>query len=89
MAKVTEIYPSSYRCECGHLSHFFENTINEMKKMSLKKKVRLGDSEREGHTIVFHNGEAIEVLCPREDKASGHVDDGQAPKKPRRRKTRA
>lgn len=68
MARVTEIYPSSYECECGHLSHFFENTINEMKRMSLKKKVSLVDSEREEHTIVFQKGKAIEMLCPREER---------------------
>jgi hypothetical protein len=40
-----EIVPSSYECDCGHQSHFFENTIRGMKKMSHKKRVRLGDSE--------------------------------------------
>ena len=39
-----EIYPSSYECDCGHQSHFCENTIREIKAMSRKKKVRLGDS---------------------------------------------
>ena len=24
-----EIYPSSYLCDCGHQSDFFENTIKE------------------------------------------------------------
>ena len=38
-----EIFPSSYECDCGHQSHFFENTIREMKAMSRKKKVRLLD----------------------------------------------
>jgi hypothetical protein len=32
-----EIYPSSYECDCGHQSHFFENTIREIKAMSRKK----------------------------------------------------
>jgi len=84
MAKVTEIYPSSYECECGHLSHFFEGTINEMKKMSLNKKVRLSDSEREEHTIVFHEGRAIEVLCPLASNPNER-EDGRAPDRPRRR----
>ena len=38
-----EIFPSSYECDCGRRSHFFENTIREMKAMSRKKKMRLGD----------------------------------------------
>jgi len=38
-----EIYPSSYECDCGHQSHFFENTSREIKAMSREKKVRLGD----------------------------------------------
>jgi hypothetical protein len=32
-----EIFPSSYECDCGHQSHFFENTIREAKAMSHKK----------------------------------------------------
>ena len=60
MAK--EIYPSSYECDCGQESHFFENTIREMKRMSMKKTVRLcGDAD---HSIVFKGGRATEILCP-------------------------
>ena len=33
-----------------------------MKKMSKKKRVRLGEGK---HTIVFYKGEAIEILCPK------------------------
>ena len=44
-----EIFPSSYECDCGHQSHFFENTIREIKAMSRKKKVRLGDSAADEH----------------------------------------
>jgi len=62
MAK--EIFPSSYKCDCGHESHFFEGTIAEMKKMSKKKQVRLSDSETDEHTIVFFRGKAIDILCP-------------------------
>jgi len=40
-----EIFPSSYECDCGHQSHFFENTTRGMKAMSRKKLVRLGDLE--------------------------------------------
>jgi len=27
-----ELHPSSYECDCGHVSDFFESTINEMKR---------------------------------------------------------
>jgi bisphosphoglycerate-independent phosphoglycerate mutase (AlkP superfamily) len=62
MAK--EIFPSSYKCDCGYECHFFESTIEEMKKMSEKKQVRLCDSEDAEHTIVFVRGKAKELLCP-------------------------
>lgn len=63
-----EIFPSSYECDCGHQSHFFENTIGEMKEMSAKKKTKqyLSDSEAEEHTIVFYRGEMIDIICPRQ-----------------------
>ena len=39
-----------------------ENTIRDMKKMSKKKRVRLGEGK---HTVVFYKGEAVEILCPK------------------------
>jgi hypothetical protein len=60
-----EIFPSSYRCDCGHLSHFFENTIREAKAMSKKRAVHLGDSESDEHTIVFEYGTMVTILCPK------------------------
>ena len=64
MAK--ELFPSSFECDCDHESHFFENTVREMKKMSEKKRVLLRDSDsKEEHTIVFYKGNAIEVICPK------------------------
>jgi hypothetical protein len=65
-----EIFPSSYRCDCGHESDFFENTVREMEKMSKKKRVRLGDSAEDEHTIVFYKGEAVEILCPKLGKCA-------------------
>jgi hypothetical protein len=59
-----EIFPSSYLCDCGHQSDFFENTIREIKAMSHKKIVYLGDSEPDEHTIVFHKGHMIDIICP-------------------------
>jgi hypothetical protein len=59
-----EIYPSSYECDCGHLSSFLENTIREAKARSLKRRIYLKDSEREEHTIVFSKSKMIDILCP-------------------------
>ncbi len=63
-----EIFPSSYVCDCGHQSDFFENTIREIKKMSRKKKVYLGDSEPDEHIIVFYKGEMVDVICPKQQR---------------------
>ena len=54
-----ELYPSSFRCDCGHESDFFENTVRDMEKESKKKRVTLGDGEDNEHTIVFFKGEAV------------------------------
>jgi hypothetical protein len=65
-----EIDYSSYECDCGHQSHFFENTIREIKAASMRKKVHLADSEREEHTIVFHKGRMVDILCPKQEQKS-------------------
>ena len=65
-----EIFPSSYRCDCGHESNFFENTVREMKKMSRRKEVRLADSEPDEHVIVFYRGEMTEIICPHQPRSS-------------------
>lgn len=59
-----ELYPSSFRCDCGHQSDFFENTVSDMKNMSIRKRVTLGDSEDNEHRIVFFKSKAIEIICP-------------------------
>jgi adenylate cyclase class IV len=59
---ATELFPSSFRCDCGQELDFFESTIRDMEKMSKKRRVRLGE---EKHTIIFYKGEAIEILCPK------------------------
>ncbi len=61
---ATEIFPSSFRCNCGHESDFFENTVTEMEEMSKKKRVYLADDADNEHTVVFYKGKAIEILCP-------------------------
>jgi len=62
-----ELFPSSYLCDCGHRSDFFENTIREAKRESHKKMVYLVDSEPEEHTIVFARGEMITIICPKQN----------------------
>jgi hypothetical protein len=66
-----EIFPSSYECDCGHQSHFFENTIKGMKAMSHKKQVCLGDSAKEEHFIVFHKGKMVDIICPKRKEVEG------------------
>ena len=61
MAK--EVFPSSFQCECGNDSHFSENTVRDMKRMSKNKRVRLGDDNN--HTIVFYEEKAVEIICPK------------------------
>ncbi len=58
-----QIDVSSFECDCGHQSHFFENTIKEMKRMNKKKKVKLGDAEKNEHFIIFKNGEMVDIEC--------------------------
>jgi hypothetical protein len=60
-----ELIPSSFRCDCGHESDFFENTVREIEKMSKNKRVDLGDGEEAEHTIVFYKGKAVEIKCPK------------------------
>ena len=59
------LFPSSYRCDCGHESHFSENSVRELTRMSLRKNQYLGDSEPDEHEIEFSHGQAAAVLCPR------------------------
>lgn len=59
---ATELFPSSFRCDCGKELDFFESTIRDMEKMSKKRRVRLGEGK---HTIIFYKAEAIEILCPK------------------------
>ncbi|MEW6367165.1 MAG: hypothetical protein AB1714_21250 [Acidobacteriota bacterium] len=51
-----EIFPSSFECDCGHVSDFFERTVREMKEMSRKRRVSLADSGKEQRVIVFEKG---------------------------------
>jgi hypothetical protein len=74
MPKV--IFPSSYECDCGHQSHFAENTVREMKEMSWGKEIYLDDSEAEEHTIVFYQGNMVDILCPKHAADHGKTRRG-------------
>ena len=64
MAK--RVMPSSFRCDCGHQSDFFENTVREVEASSRRgrKWVELLDSEANEHGIEFRDGRATAVNCP-------------------------
>jgi len=56
---AVHLYPSSYRCDCGHESHFAEGTVREMERKSQGMRQLLVDSERDEHMIVFDCGRAV------------------------------
>ena len=60
-----EILFSDFECDCGHRSSFGEGTVNECKEQSLKRPVHLADSERNEHVIIFRQGRAIAIECPK------------------------
>lgn len=62
MAK--EIFPSSFLCGCGQVSHHFENTIRSLKQMSsVKRQTLVGDGE---HESIFHHGAFVAMWCPKQ-----------------------
>ncbi len=62
-----ELFPSSFECDCGHESHFFERTIREMKEDSRnrRKAIQILDSDANEHAIEFKDGKAVAVICPK------------------------
>ena len=60
MAKF--LFPSSFQCDCGHQSDFFERSIREMKQISQNTKACARDDA--GHIIVFDHGKVVEIICP-------------------------
>ena len=60
------VYPSSFKCDCGHESDFSETTVKELKDLSYRsrKAQALSDSGKNEHCIVFRNGTAVTVVCP-------------------------
>ena len=75
-----EIYPSSFECDCGCQSDFCEGTVNEMKRMSLTKEVRLGDGPGpDEHFIVFRGGKMVDIRCPKHGKKERSRKTGKIP----------
>jgi hypothetical protein len=61
-----EVDDCSYVCDCGHRSDFFERTIRDLKRMSLRREQRLGDSAgKNEHLIVFRDGRMLSIVCPK------------------------
>ena len=75
-----EIFPSSFECDCGHQSDFGEGTVNEMKRMSRSKEVRLGDGcAPEEHFIVFRGGKMVDIQCPKQRQKKSQRTPGKKP----------
>ncbi len=62
-----EIFPSSYVCDCGLQSDHFENTIRDLKELSMKRPQTL-IAEDDAHEIIFGKGEFIAMWCPLEER---------------------
>ncbi|MBZ5623080.1 MAG: hypothetical protein LAQ69_30810 [Acidobacteriia bacterium] len=62
-----QLFPSSFACDCGNQSHFCENTVHEMEAYTSRRRKpgHLLDAESEEHAIVFENGRATAVICPK------------------------
>ena len=59
------LYPSSFRCDCGHETHFCENTVKEMQEKSRRKKQVLIGAEIPEHEILFDQGRPVAMFCPK------------------------
>ena len=67
MAKETG--PSSYECDCGHVAHFSEHSVREVKQRSLAKRQWLSDGTGiEQHIVIFEEGQMATMLCPRDGR---------------------
>ncbi len=78
-----ENYPSSFECDCGHVSDFVERTVREIREMSRKKRVSLGDSAKEEHWVVFEKGEMVDIICPKRSLPAPEAGSPAAPQQAR------
>jgi len=75
-----EIFPSSFECDCGHRSDFCEGTVQEMRRMSRDKEVRLGDGPGpDEHVIVFRGEKMVDTHRPRQGKKVSPRESGKKP----------
>jgi hypothetical protein len=58
---------SSFECDCGHQSHFCIGTVRECEEYSVRRRkpMELLDSEAEEHSVLFENGRAVAMICPK------------------------
>ena len=62
-----EIFFSSYLCDCGHQIDFCENTVDEIKQKSKRKRqwlIETCSNQAEEHVIIFDDGKMVDILCP-------------------------
>jgi len=62
-----EIFPSSYVCDCGFQSDHFENTIRDLKRLSLIRRQVL-EADDGKHRIIFEGGNMVAMWCPETGK---------------------
>ena len=82
------IFPSSFKCDCGHQSDFSERTVRELGEISLRQRKAqvLSDSDTNEHEIVFRNGRPESVICPQlgectiTDEDTSPIHAGRAPR---------
>ncbi len=66
-----EIFFSSYLCDCGHQIDFSENTVNELKYKSKRKRqwlIETCDDPAREHVVIFDGGEMVDILCSDEGR---------------------
>jgi hypothetical protein len=59
-----ELFPSSFRCDCGKELHFYENTIKEVRAKSSKSRAALV-ADDSSHRIIFIKSIATNIQCPK------------------------
>ena len=77
-----EIFPSGFKCDCGHEFGFFENTVNELKRMSFEKEVCLSDGGPAPHRVYFLEGAFVRMYCPKTGKTHRRAFRKLSPDKP-------
>jgi hypothetical protein len=63
---TTRIFPSSFRCDCGDVSHLSEGVVRSMVEQARKRGRDEGiiGNEKPEHTIWFSADGPFLVVCP-------------------------